>query len=152
MTAGAALLLTTSIASAGGLDRSGNAYSVLFEDGDHVQLSFSSATPDVSGDYPGGLGGGSTGNMAESFFSAGLALKYGVTDDIDLALFINQPYGANASYPDGAYTGLAAEWQSTQVAVLAKYQADERISIYGGLRAIQSQATVDLPPDLSGGG
>ncbi len=45
MTAGAALLLTTSIASAGGIDRTGNPYSVLFEDGNYVQLSFSSVSP-----------------------------------------------------------------------------------------------------------
>ena len=151
LTAGAALLLTTTIANAGGIDRSGNAYSVLFEDGDYVQLSFSSVTPDVSGEYQPAFGGGSTGNMAESYLSLGAALKYGVTDQIDLALFINQPFGADADYTSGAYTGLTAEWESTQVAALAKYQATDAVSVYGGVRAVQSQATITIPAALFGG-
>lgn len=149
LTAGAALLLTTTIANAGGIDRTGNAYSVLFEDGDYAQLSFSSVTPEVSGDYPAALGGGSTDNMAESYLSFGAAIKYGVTDQIDLALFINQPYGADANYTSGVYSGLAAEWNSTQVAALAKYQASDAVSVYGGVRVIQSEATIDIPATLT---
>ncbi len=145
-----ALLTTTSLASAGGLDRGGNAYSVLFEEGNYVQLSFASTVPDVSGDYPAALGGGSTDNMAEGYFNAGFALKYGVTDQIDLALFINQPYGADANYTGGVYTGLAAEWDTTQIAAVAKYQAAERVSVYGGVRAIQSEASINIPATLTG--
>lgn len=156
MTAGAALLLSTSIVSAGGIDRSGNAYSVLFEDGNYAQLSFSTVNPDVSGDYPpgappAGLGGGSTDNMAESYTSAGVALKYGINEDIDLAVFLNQPYGANANYTAGAYTGLAAEWKSLQLAVLGKYQLNDAVSVFGGLRAIQSEATIAVPTALVAG-
>ncbi|WP_296425880.1 outer membrane protein transport protein [Yoonia sp.] len=152
LTAGAAtLLLSTTIASAGGIDRSGNPYGVLFEDGNFAQIAFSSVTPDVSGDYPAMLLGGSTDNMAESYFNSGFALKYGITPQIDLALFINQPFGANANYTGGVYTGLAAEWSSTQVAALAKYKATESISVYGGIRAVQSKATIAIPPALTGG-
>jgi long-subunit fatty acid transport protein len=148
MTVVAALLLTTSIASAGGIDRTGNPYSVLFEDGNYVQLSFSSVAPDVSGDYNALLGGGTTENMTESYFNAGFALKYNVAPEVDLALFINQPFGADANYTAGTYTGLTAEWDSTQVAALAKYQANEAVSVYGGLRVVQSQATIGIPTKL----
>ncbi len=150
-TAGAALLLTTSIANAGGIDRSGNPYSILFEDGNYVQLSFSSATPDVSGDYPAGFGGGSTENMAESYFSAGVALKYAVNDNVDVAVMLSQPYGADANYTGGPYTGLAAEWNSTQLSVVGKYQTSDAVSVYGGIRAVQSEATITIPPALFGG-
>ena len=150
LTAGAALLLSTSIATAGGIDRSGSAYSILFEEGNYAQLSFSSVTPEVSGDYAAPLGGGSTENMAKSYITLGGALKYGVTEEIDLALFINQPYGANAEYTDGPYTGLEADWASTQVAALAKYQATAAVSVYGGIRAIQSEATISIPATLTG--
>lgn len=150
LTAGAALLLSTGIATAGGIDRSGSSYSILFEEGNYAQLSFSSVTPEVSGDYAVPLGGGSTENMAKGYFTFGGALKYGVTEEIDLALFINQPYGANAEYTDGPYTGLEADWASTQVAALAKYQATDAVSVYGGIRAIQSQATIGIPATLTG--
>lgn len=147
MTAGAALLLTTTIAHAGGIDRSGNSYSILFEEGNHAQLSFSTATPDVSGEYPGDTG--STGNMAESYSSAGFALKYGMTDQLDLAIFLNQPFGANANYTHGFYDGLSATWESTQLAAVAKYQAAPDISVYSGLRAVQSSAVIAIPDKLT---
>jgi long-subunit fatty acid transport protein len=148
----AALLLTTTAATAGGIDRTGNPYAVLFEEGNHVQLSFSSVTPDVTGAYPAAFGGGSTGNMAEAYASAGAALKFGLTDSIDVGLFINQPYGANALYPDGAYTGLGADWESNQVALVLKYQATSNISVYGGARSIESSATIAIPDALIRGG
>ena len=40
LTVGAALLLTTSMAQAAGLDRSGQGIGVIFEDGNTVELSF----------------------------------------------------------------------------------------------------------------
>ena len=143
--AGSLLLLTTSIAQAGGLDRAGNAYSVLFEDGNYAQMSFSSTTPNVSGDFPDAVGGGSTKNMANSYTSLGFALKYGITDKIDLAVFLNQPFGADAEYTTGFYEGLTAIWESNQAAAVVKYQAAPRISVYGGLRAVQSQAEITIP-------
>lgn len=153
MTAGAALLLTTSLATAGGIDRSGNAYAALFEDGNYVQLSFSSATPDVSGEYPGGPAGtGSTGNMADSYSSAGLALKYAVNDQFDLAVFLNQPFGANATYSGGFYDGLTADWGSNQLSVVAKYEVSPGISVFGGARAVQSTAEIAIPDALIRGG
>lgn len=148
MTAGAALLLTTSLAQAGGLDRGSNAYSVLFEEGNYVQLSFSSASPEVSGDYPDPSLGDSTGNMAESYSGAGFALKYAVNDKLDFGLFLNQPYGANAAYEGGFYDGLTADWGSEQLSLVAKYEVAPGISVYGGLRAIRSKAEITIPDQL----
>ena len=45
LTVGAALLLTTSMAQAAGLDRSGQGIGVIFEDGSSVELSFGSVRP-----------------------------------------------------------------------------------------------------------
>lgn len=148
MTAGAALLLSTTIVTAGGLDRAGTPYAILFEDGNQVQLSFSSTSPSVSGDYPALLGGGSTGNMAEDFTNFGGAFKYAINDQIDLALFINQPFGANANYTEGAYTGLKADWGSTKLAVVGKYEASPGFSVYGGVQAIQSEAEITIADAL----
>lgn len=151
ITTGAALLLTSSIATAGGIDRSGNPYAVIFEDGNFAQLSFSSVSPDVSGEYPGAVGGGSTENMAKSYVTGGAALKYGISPDLDLAVMFSQPYGADADYTGGLYTGLAAEWRSNAVTAMAKYRAAEGISIYGGVRAVESRAVIAIPPALAGG-
>jgi long-subunit fatty acid transport protein len=148
----AALMLTTTAATAGGIERGGNAYSVLFEDGNYAQLSFSSVQPDVSGDYPAALGGGSTENMSESYTNYGLALKYELNDQFDVGLFLNQPYGANANYTGGAYTGLAADWESNQIALVLKYRATPNISVYGGIRSVESEANIAIPDALIRGG
>lgn len=139
-------------AQAGGIDRSGISYGVLFEDGNYAELSFSSVNPEVSGTYPAALGGGSTGNMAGGYTTVGLAYKHQFTDKFAVAVFINQPYGADANYTMGAYTGLSAQWKSTQVAAIAKYQATDNVSVYGGLRYVQSEAEIAIPALLSTAG
>ncbi len=152
LTTTAALLLTTTAVSAGGLDRGGNSYSVLFEDGNYLELSFSSVRPDVSGDFAAALGGGSTGDMAEDYTNFGVALKYEINEQFDVGLFLNQPYGANAAYGAGPYTGLTADWESDQVAVVLKYQATPNISVYGGVRSVESEAQITIPDTLIRGG
>ncbi|MBB5721907.1 long-subunit fatty acid transport protein [Loktanella ponticola] len=144
----AALMLTTTAATAGGIERGGNGYSVLFEEGTYVALSFSSVKPDVSGDYPAALGGGSTGNMSEDYSTASVALKYELNDQFDVGLFLNQPYGANADYPDGVYAGLSADWESSQIALVLKYQATPNISVFGGIRSVESEADIAIPDAL----
>jgi len=150
----AALMLTTTAATAGGIERGSNAYSVLFEEGNYVALSFSTVRPDVSGDYPAGVpfGGGSTGNMSKDYTNAGLALKYELNNRFDVGLFLNQPYGANADYPDGAYAGLSADWESNQIALVLKYQATPNISVFGGIRSVESQADIAIPDAVIRGG
>jgi len=155
MTAGAALLLTTSLAHAGGLDRSGNAYSILFEDGNAAQLSFSTVRPEVSGSYddsalaaaPFSASGG-TDNMANSYTNFGFGVKYEINEQLDVALFYNQPFGADAEYSKGFYEGLTAKWDSQQIAAVAKYEVSPGISVYGGARVIESEATITLPDQL----
>lgn len=145
----AALLLTTTAAHAGGLDRTGNAYSALFEDGNYVELSFSKTMPEVSGEYPGGpLGTGSTGNMAEAYSSASFAIKQDLGSAVSLGFFFNQPFGANAAYTAGAYTGLTADWASRGMSVVLKYQINPNLSVYGGARSVSSEADLAIPDAL----
>lgn len=152
LTVGAALMLTTTAAQAGGIDRAGNAYAALFEQGNYAELSFSTVRPDVSGDYPAAFGGGSTDDMAGDYTTAGLALKYALSDQFAVGVFVNTPYGADANYPAGAYTGLSAQWTSDQIAVVLKYQATPNISVYGGVRSVESSARIAIPDALIRGG
>ena len=140
------------MAQAGGLDRSGTPVDILFEDGNYAELSFSTVRPDVSGDYPVAIGGGSTDNMAEDYTNFSVALKYQINEQFDVGLFLNQPYGANADYTAGLYTGLGADWESDQVAVVLKYQASPNVSVYGGVRSVESKAEITIPNALVGGG
>ncbi|MEM8980110.1 MAG: outer membrane protein transport protein [Pseudomonadota bacterium] len=148
MTSVAALTAMTAAASAGGIERAANGYGILFEDGNRLEIGFSTVDPNVKGDYPAGLGGGSTGNMAVGYSNLSLSYKHDFSDKFALALFLNQPYGADASYTQGAYTGLAATWDSDALSLVGRYRFTDNISVYGGLRVVRSSADIAIPAVL----
>ncbi|MDJ0820748.1 MAG: outer membrane protein transport protein [Paracoccaceae bacterium] len=140
-----ALALMASGAFAGGIERTANDYGVLFQPEDQLSFSVTLVNPTVSGDYPAALGGGSTGNMANKYSTVSASYKNDITDQLSFGLFFNQGYGANAEYTQGVYTGLAADWDSKQVAGILKYTFGERYSVYGGVRLVESQADIVIP-------
>lgn len=151
------LALTAGAAMAGGIDRSRLSYGVLFEQGDYVEFGLSRVSPSVTGGYlpgapPAGLGGGSTGDMAGDYTSFNLSFKKDINERLSFGLFLNTPYGADASYGSGAYTGLTATWDSTQVAGVLRYEVTPAVSVYGGLRVVRSTAEIDIPDLLIRGG
>ena len=153
LSAGAALLLTTSIAQAGGLDRSGQGVGIIFEEGNVVQLSFGYVKPEVSGETVNAVGmapvGETSGNMAAAYSQFAGGVKYGVNSQVDVALIFDQPFGANVDYSDNSalyYAGATtAEVSSTAITALARYKIDENYSVHGGLRYQSIEATIGLP-------
>lgn len=145
--AGFAALAATSVA-AGGIERASNDYGVLFADGSQVAFSLSFAKPKVSGDYDAALGGGSTGDMADDYVTTSASYKMDIGENLSFGLFRNKAYGANATYSAGAYTGLTADWDSDQTAMILKYSIGDRFSVYGGARYVQSSATITIPDQL----
>jgi long-chain fatty acid transport protein len=146
---GAALLLTTTAASAGGLDRSGQAIGTLFKDGNYVELSFGKVTPSLSGS---GLSsafapGASTGNIAPSYTSMGAAYKRQLTDQTSMALILDQPFGAEVNYntPGHVLLGSSASVSSSGVTALARYEATSKLSVHGGLRIVSAEGTYNRP-------
>ncbi|WP_420863629.1 outer membrane protein transport protein [Algirhabdus cladophorae] len=148
LTGAAAIALSTSAAVAGGIERGGNAYSVLYEQGNYAQLGFSTVNPNITGDYPTSLGGGDTDNMAKSYSHLSFAYKNDLSEALSLGFFINQPYGANADYTQGVYQGLAADWKSDQVAAVLRYKVNQNFSVFGGLRYVRSSADIAIPDAL----
>ncbi len=149
---GAALMMTASAVSAAGIERNRLSYSTMYEPGDYLELQWSSVFTDVSGDYRDDLaaagGSDTTGDMSNDYFSVGLAYKNQLTDQLSLGFFLNRPYGADANYTSGFYTGLSAEWRSRQATLLLRYAINENFSVYGGVRYAESQATITLPDSL----
>ena len=145
-----ALALTAGAVQAGGIERSNLDFGFLFSPEDQVQLSFSRVMPSLSGTYTPALtaaGGGEneTGDMATDFSNYGLAYKNSFTDRLTFGLFVNNPYGAGAEYTQGIYRGLTAEWDSDQVAAVGKYRLTNRMSVFAGLRYVESNAEVTIP-------
>ena len=140
MTAGAALLMTTSIAAAGGLDRSGQPIGVIFEDGDYAELSFGSVSPSITGVANPLLGGAASGNIAPSYTQVGMGFKTQLSDQLSAALIYDQPFGASVAYPTTAYpaTGSLAEVESDGLTALVRYEINPNLSVHGGLRYVQA--------------
>jgi long-chain fatty acid transport protein len=136
------------LAQAGGIDRSELSYGILYEDGNYLELGISHAMPDVRGQYPAAFGGGSTGDMATDYTTWSVSYKQQFGDKLHFGLFINTPYGADAAYTQGPYTGLTATWASKQIAGVLRYEVTDAVSVYGGLRYVQSEANIRIPPPL----
>ena len=146
MTAGAALLMTTSIANAGGLDRSGQGIGVIFEDtgatGAYVELSYGSVNADLSGTFAGGQ----SGDIAPRYGQLGMAFKQQLTEQFSLSMIYDQPFGASVNYSTLGYalTGVNAEVESDGVTVLGRYEINPSFSVHGGLRYVQANGVYDI--------
>ncbi|MFA8443021.1 outer membrane protein transport protein [Yoonia sp.] len=161
LTAGAALLLTTSIASAGGVERAAPSAALLFEEGNYLELNFGYVSPEVSGTQAftagaSSLAGASTGDMAEDYVQLGFGYKNDLNDKMSLAIIFDQPYGADVNYaddtayayggglPDFGPIGSTATIDSNAVTVLVSYEVRDNVTVYGGGRAVQTAGEVAL--------
>lgn len=146
ITLGAALLLSTTAAYAGGLDRSGQGIGVLFEDGSVAELSYGMVMPSVTGSVGGGLA--TSGNVGQDYSQFGFGLKFDHSDTLSFALIMDQPFGANVAYDDTSVgypaplVGSAADLSSTAFTALARYKVNDSFSVHGGIRQVSTQATI----------
>ena len=147
LSAAAALLATTSIATAGGLDRSILSVSPLFEEGNYVEFTFSAVIPEVSGTVGGGAV--SSNDMASDYFNFGFAYRHEINEQFALGLFYSNAYGAAVDYTDVdagyPFTGFTAELNGTALSLLGQYSLNDRISVYGGLRYVTMSAVTGVP-------
>lgn len=147
---GAALLMTTTAASALGLDRSGQSISPLFEDGRYMELSYGTVMPSIDGSDDAAFGGLDSGNVANDYEQYGFAYKADINAQLSYAVIFDQPYGADIEYPSDpgsssiALGGTSAELESRAVTALLRYKIDQNYSVYGGIRAETLNADITL--------
>uniref|UniRef100_UPI0040482392 OmpP1/FadL family transporter n=1 Tax=Yoonia sp. TaxID=2212373 RepID=UPI0040482392 len=136
-TVGAALMLTTTAAYAGGIDRSGQSIGAIFEDGKYVELSYGYVMPSVTGTDPFTTG---SDNIAPDYGNVGLAFKTDLDDKVSLALIIDQPFGANVSYDNAAYLigGSGANVETTSITAVGRYKFNENVSVFFGPRYLSA--------------
>ncbi len=157
-----ALALAAGPALAGGIERSHSPYSILWEKGNYAELSIGRIMPDVSGTFTHPLAGPiGSGSMLSDYNQVTLAFKYAVTPDLDLALVIDQPIGADVAYPTSVQPGSPApypiagsnaEVTSNAITALLRYRFNENWSVHGGLKAQRTSGRVQIfNPNLPGG-
>lgn len=153
-TATAALLLTSPMTFAGGIERQGDPSQILFEEGkNYLEFSAITVNPTISGNPLPGIPAGPTGNIADSYQTYTLGYKRQLNDRLALAFVIDEPVGASLAYtsPLAFFSGSSAEVSAIAYTGMAKYQVNERFSVYGGLRlvGIDGDITVNSPVTLS---
>ncbi|MDP3342664.1 outer membrane protein transport protein [Frigidibacter sp.] len=145
-----ATALTATGAFAGGIERSTQSVAILFEQGNYVEFSLGSVSPDVSGVQQVPLttpAGNSSGDMAGDYTTWSLAVKTALTDKLDFALILDEPIGADVDYATGtgySYAGSTATIDSHALTGLLRYKATPSFSVIGGLRAVQTEGEVSL--------
>jgi long-subunit fatty acid transport protein len=149
-TAAAILAATTTAATAGGLDRSGQSVGVIFQPGDYMELSFGSVNPTVSGTYVGGSQ--TSGDIAPSYNQLAAGYRNQLTENFAFALIFDQPWGADVNYPAtgtfAALTNTTAELSSSAITALGQFRINDNVSIYGGIKS----TTVSMNVSIPGGG
>jgi long-subunit fatty acid transport protein len=146
-TASAALLASTAIASAGGVERSAQSMAILFEEGTYAELGFSYVDPDVSGALVASPTT-TSGDMLESYTSVSLSYRQDITENLSFAFVIDQPIGADVSYPGGTsypLRGSTGKITSTALSAYLRYEFPSNFSIYGGIRAVEADGKVSIP-------
>jgi long-chain fatty acid transport protein len=137
LTTALAVAAAATSAHAGGVERSTQSVAILFEQGRYAELSFGTFSPDVSGTAPAALGGANSGDMTSTYNTYSLGYKMDVGERMDFAVIIDQPIGADVAYPTGTsypLQGSTAKLTSSAITALLRYQFENNVSVYGGLR------------------
>lgn len=141
-TAAAMLATTTTLASAGGIDRSTQFLGPLFErggeSGSYAQLSFGRISPDAQASNLG------VSSSLTDYSSIGLAYKTDFNEKLSFALIVEEPYGADIRYALATpFAGGGASVSSEQITGVLRYKFNENWSVHGGIRALQVDGLID---------
>ena len=139
----AVLTLTTAAAHAGGLDRSGQSISSIFETGSYAELSFGVVQPSIEGVMLGlPL---PSGNVAPDYLQFGIAAKMDVNDKVSLGLIFDQPYGAKVSYETAGYplNTTNAEVKTQSLTLIGRYKLNDAFSVHAGVRSVTASGHYD---------
>ncbi|AAZ19264.1 putative outer membrane protein [Psychrobacter arcticus 273-4] len=158
-----AALSVASLASAAGLDRSGQDITAFLQDGTYAEAVYTYIDADVSGydnaDTPP-LGtanreyvrGDNTGDISESYDFFRYGVKADINDTFSVGVLYDEPFGAAAKYSGnndfvdekGEGTNVEVRTNSITAIVGAKLGATKNFQVYGGPVAQRIQADVKL--------
>jgi long-chain fatty acid transport protein len=155
LTTAVALAAAATTAQAGGVEKSTQSVAILFEQGSYAELSFGHFSPDVSGNLGAAVGpfpaGSASGDMAAGYNSISLGYKMDLSENLGLAIILDQPIGAKVRYPGTLGTfpyplaGTTADLTSSALTALLRYKFENNFSVYGGLRYERVKGEVAIP-------
>ncbi|WP_348761271.1 outer membrane protein transport protein [uncultured Salinisphaera sp.] len=137
-------LLGSSVAMAGGLQRTTQSVSAILTPGNYAEISYTRVVPDITG--TGTLSGVGTGDAAENFnLPAGL-LKVDLTDRLAAGLFVDQPFGIDLEYADDMpeFGGTDSTADSIAFTGVLAYTLPYEFTLFGGVRQQRVGGNVTL--------
>ena len=142
--ASAALALLSTTTLAGGLDRSGQDITWIFDDSGTLTASAGRVTPSVTGTDDLG----NNYDVAAGYNRTSLSYTHNLTDKLTLGVQFDQPYGADILYNNSPLTstlgGTSAKLDTDYINILARYRISDRFSVHGGVRGSRIKARVTL--------
>lgn len=146
LSASAILAATTTLTSAGGLDRSGQSILSIFDEDGTYSASIGYVTPSLKGTDTGGSG--ATYSAGNSYTQLGFSFTNEINDRLSYGVIYDQPFGADIFYngdpTTAALAGTRADISSNALSVLGRYKFNDNFSVFGGLKLQQAGGKVSL--------
>ena len=154
LTVALAALSAASIASAAGLDRSGQDITAFLQDGTYAETVYTYIDADVSGKEKGGSEK-KISDIAESYDFFRYGVKADINDTFSVGVLYDEPFGAAADYSGknnfvdakGEGTNVEVRTESITGIVGAKLGENKNFQVYGGPVAQRVKADVKLRGD-----
>jgi long-subunit fatty acid transport protein len=148
----------SSLALAGGLDRTGQPIDILFEEGNYAELSFARTMPQISGEgvgiapipgiFPGFPAGTGYEGVGLDFNTFSASVKFDITEELSAAFRFSQPFGSDIEYDGDPFRtelgGTSAIADSNMITALLRYKFTDNWSVHGGLRIDRASGEIDL--------
>jgi long-subunit fatty acid transport protein len=156
----AALVVAGSTAYAGGIERTTQSTSVLFKEGNYVELGLAQIRPSLSGTGEGlaaaSIASGTDyDDVGGQYNQTNLSAKIDLTDKLSFGLIMDSPFGADISYDGDSSTtelgGTSAFAETKAQTFLLKYKFSDRVSAFGGIRRQTASGEIDLNGMAYGG-
>ena len=154
LTVALAALSAASIASAAGLDRSGQDITAFLQDGTYAETVYTYIDADVSGKEKGGSEK-KISDIAESYDFFRYGVKADINEIFSVGVLYDEPFGAAADYSGdnnfvdakGEGTNVEVRTESITGIVGAKLGENKNFQVYGGPVAQRVKADVKLRGD-----
>ena len=127
LTLAVAAFSAASIASAAGLDRSGQDVTAFFQDGTYAEAVYTYIDADVSGkDSANGdpnsnnyVEGNDTGDIAEDYDFFRYGVKADINDTFSVGIIYDEPFGASAEYTQGNFVAREGDNRDATITALS---------------------------------
>lgn len=151
ITALGALAVSTTLAQAGGFERSSVPLGFMFEKGNYAELTFGMVNPSVKGRAVAALGGAASGNVAKSYSQVGVAFKTDLNEKLSLGISLDPSFGADIAYPAGTgfpIQGSTATLRGDTIALIGRYEFGGGFSALAGVRSVGVGGGVSLSRNM----